>query len=262
MPDLTGLYLLFLASVGGSLGLAQQDANNQELQIMTPVSGPSGSVAEGPTDSRESFVDQLDLKMYEAAAGNLSLCGDDQDCLEDVKNIKSWLCAAGVCDGKDKSKNVVDCFGGEASKYFQKAPNQTASLFCSLIKSPSTVTRQAFLSNISGPNVSEGPIVEYGAYLMSLKVSAVSCENYIKDYVGAYGPQWTLKWYRALSGCRILAGESTRDLEEKNFSTWFRVAQGSGSCSDIFISEMRNACNAPGAASSMPSSAQPPVNAQ
>ena len=117
---------------------------------MTPVSGPSGSAAEGPTDSRKALVDQLDLKMYEAAAGDLSLCGDDKDCLEQAKEIKYWLCAAAVCDGTDKSKKPIDCFEGVSDKYSKEDQDQINSSICSLIESPGTVTRQALLSHHFG----------------------------------------------------------------------------------------------------------------
>lgn len=85
---------------------------------------------------------------------------------------------------------------------------------------------------------------------MALKGSAESCENYIKSYVGAYGygSQWNYRWYRALSGCRILAHESTREQEEKDFYTWLGVVREAGDpCSDIVNSELRNACSTPGA---------------
>ena len=85
---------------------------------------------------------------------------------------------------------------------------------------------------------------------MALKGSAESCENYIKSYVGAYGygSQWNYRWYRALSGCRILAHESTREQEEKDFYTWLGVVREAGApCPDIVNSELRNACSVPGA---------------
>ncbi len=246
---------MFVAGAGGSMAVAQQGSNNQDQPLMTPVSGPA---ANQPTDSRKFFVDQLGLKMYEAAVGNLSLCADDKSCLKFVDSIKEELCIIAVCDGTDKSKKPADCFKGMSDRFSKKVLDQINQLSC---KSPSPEKRRAVL-NIPGLGNNEDGLVEGGAYQMALKGSALSCENYIKDYVGAYGSQWNYKWYRALSGCRILAHERTRKQEEKDFYTWFGVAQRSGNCSDIVNSEMRNACNAPGAASPVPLFAQPSVNAQ
>jgi hypothetical protein len=206
--------------------------------------------ANGPEDPRKSFIDRLDLKMYEAAAGDLSLCGNDRGCLGDAVRLKSLSCAADVCDGTDKSKKSLNCFEGEferdIDKYSKENRDQISSSICALIESPSTMTRQALLRHLSDSNLTEGKLVELGAYLLALKGSAASCENYMKDYIGTYGLQWTYQWCRALSGCRILARESTYKQEEKDFYTWFDVLQGSGHCSDIVNSEMRKACSTPG----------------
>ena len=96
-------------------------------------------------------------------------------------------------------------------------------------------------------------MVENGAYLLAFKGEANSCQDFIKSYVGAYGPNWNFKWYRAMSGCRILAHESTREKEEKDFYTWFGAEQGLNDCSGIVNSELKAACNTKGAASPKPS---------
>ncbi|MBF0570997.1 MAG: hypothetical protein HQL12_03910 [Candidatus Omnitrophica bacterium] len=247
---------LFFASTIGSMAIAQQDANNSQQQIMTPASDPNGAVVNEATESRKILINHLALKEYEVVwTGNLSLCADDQGCLGHAKRIKSWVCAAGACDGKDKSKKPLDCFEGVADKYSKEVQEHINLAFCSLIASPSHLTRQAVLTQLSDLNAKEEHLVEGGASLLALRGSAESCENYIKDYVGAYGPQWGPKWYRALSGCRILTGERPREQEEKDFYTWFGVLQGTGSCSGIINTEMSKACNAPQAASPVPSPA-------
>jgi hypothetical protein len=124
-------------------------------------------------------------------------------------------------------------------------------LICPFIKFHSAQTRKALVRVLSDPNATEDNVLEDGASLMAFR-SAKSCEDYIKNYVGPYGPQWKLRWYMAISGCRILAHERTRQEEEKDFSTWFGVVKGSGNCSDIINSEMRRACSAPGATSPIP----------
>jgi hypothetical protein len=197
---------------------------------------------------RKSFVDGLHLRMYDAAAGDLSLCVRDKDCLKYAQEIKSWVCAASVCEGTDKSKKPLDCWGARLSEYSKEVMDRMGPLMCPLIEFPSTETRRAILIRLPVKDVEgEDTLIEYGAYLLALKGSAESCEDYIKNYVGAYGSQWKYKWYKALSGCRIFARQSTREMEEKDFYTWFGVVQGRGSCSDMLSRELRKACNTPAA---------------
>jgi len=241
------IFLLFVASAGGSMAVAQQDSNNQDQPLMTPVSGP---VTNEPTDSRKFLVDQLDLRMYEAAVGDLSLCADDKICLKHAKRVKSWLCAASVCDGTDKSKEPIACFDGFSNPSI-KVLDQIDASICPFIKFPSAETGRALL--IHNPDMPEDDLIKVGASLLAIKRSVASCEDYIKNYVGPYGgPKWNYQWYRDLSGCRILAHKSTREQEERDFYTWLGVVQGLGNCSDIVNSEMRKACNAPGAISPAP----------
>jgi hypothetical protein len=101
------------------------------------------------------------------------------------------------------------------------------------------------------PGITEDELVELEAYYLALNESAGSCQNHIKFHVGEFGPQWNYKWYRALSGCRLLSGESILELEESDFYTWFGVERNFN-CAAIDDSEMRNACNAPGATSPSP----------
>ncbi len=250
---------LFVISAADNWCLAQQGANNSSQTTMTLAPGQNGAAAEGTADPRKDLVDRLNLKIYEAAAGNLSLCGKEDHCLKPVSTIKGFLCVDAACTGTDKSKKPFDCFKfqGEPDKYTADVQDKINSLTCYLIKSPSSEIRRELLTYVQGVN--EDFLVENGAYLIALKGSEASCERYIKNYVGDYGPQWKSIWYKALSGCRILAGETTREQEEKDFYTWFGVVQGSGTCSDIINSQMREACNAPGAGSPIPSSAKPPA---
>ncbi len=75
--------LLFLSSSGGSIAMAQQDANNQDQSLMTPVTGAATSSMS--KISSQNFIDNLDLKMYEEAAVDLLLCSGDEQCLKDAK---------------------------------------------------------------------------------------------------------------------------------------------------------------------------------
>ncbi len=202
------------------------------------------------TVSREFLVKQLHLEKYEATLGDLSVCGHDHSCLEGAEEIKSWLCASDVCDKINKSKTVMDCFPDIdiAGIYPKDVLNRLGSLICPLIKSPSTKTRDA-IWKLYPQQDTRSRMVEYGAYLMALKGSGAACRDYIKNYIGPYGPQWNFQWYSALAGCRILAHERTRQQEEKDFDAWFGVVYGTGNCSSIMNGEMHSACMAPGAGS-------------
>lgn len=238
----------FIANdTGNIMEETEQSAEPREQSLTTPaeILVPASVIDQAV----KSNVDRLHLNMYEAAAaGDLSLCGDDTICLKHAKDIKSWICGAAVCDGTDTSKKPVDCFEGASDPESKEDRDQRNSSLCSLIKTPSSETRRNLLTHM-GYLEYEDNFVESEAYLMALKGSAVSCESYIKDYVGPYGgPQWNYRWYRALSGCRILAHESTREQEEKDFYTWFGVLREVGDpCLDIVNSELRNACSTPGA---------------
>ena len=203
--------------------------------------------------AKNHLVGQLHLKMYVAALGDLSLCADDQDCLKYAQEIKSWVCAARVCEGTGKNKRPLDCWKDRLREYTPEVMSQMGPLICPLISSPGIQTRRAIVRHLPVSDIDgEDTLVEYGAYLMALKGASSACEDYIKNYVGAYGPQWKFKWYRALSGCRILARERTREQEEGDFYTWFGVTRAWGTCLGIINSEMRRACNAPGATSPLP----------
>ncbi len=191
--------------------LSEQPAENLEQPLPIPVPDEASMI--------ESVVAQLHLNTFEAAMGDLSSCGDDAICLKRAKKIKSWICAAAVCDGTDTRKKPVDCFERFFSEYSKEVQDQINALICSLIESPSAETRTALLSRLpDGTKEGEDGMVRHGAYLFALKGSAASCENYIKDYVGPDGgPQWKDRWYSTLLGCRILSNTTTREQEEAEF---------------------------------------------
>ena len=225
------LFLIFVASTG-SLVMADQQS------LMTPVSS-----------SNKPIDDEWYLRMYEAAGGDISLCANKEDCLVDAQRIRSWFCAADVCAGADKSRKAINCFEELSNKYSKEAQEQIDSSFCSLLASPNTITRKAFLGHIGDPNLTEDRLVKYVAFVLALKGPSQSCQDHIKNYVGPYGPQWKSQWYKALSGCRILTRERTREQEEKDLSAWAAAKDGAGRCSDIVNIEMRKVCDTPQAAS-------------
>lgn len=225
--------LVIMTMILAGVAMAQSIVESQQQSIAPPKS-----------QLMKFHLNQLHLEKYEAAVGDLSLCSNNLECLDYVKRIKSWCCAAEACEGKGKVQKPLECFEGVSSKYTKKIIGQVGPLICPLIKHPTPRARRAILVRIPSP---EDEQVEHLAGFMAVKESAASCEEYIKTYVGAYGPQWKSTWYKAMSGCRILSGERTRVQEERDFDTWFGVTRGVGACSDISNKEMRNACSAPGA---------------
>ncbi|MDE2214047.1 MAG: hypothetical protein KGJ61_02865 [Candidatus Omnitrophica bacterium] len=243
--------LLSLAAGGAGVAGAQQNADNQSQPPMSPAIDLD-SIPAATVDPRQALMEQLHFNAFQAAKGGLSLCGGDEGCLSKAKGIRRWICAYTACQG-NTGKEPTECFYKQISQYPLKTQEELASLICPVLNSPGAGTRQAFFTHV--PDFSkddEGDTVAEIAYVLALKGSASSCEEYVKDYVGPYGPNWNFNWYRALSGCRILADVRTPEQESKDFYTWFGVAQGTGSCSDIVNSEMRDACNAPGAGSPIP----------
>lgn len=190
----------------------------------------------------EEYLRYLNLKAYAAAANNLTICEQNDDCLEIANRIQSWSCSATACKDKNSQEKVMACFKDSAStKDVENQMGQVISTFCSLIQTPNSLLRQALLDRLS--NVDESKLVESGAWLMALQGSSASCTNYIKGFVGPYGRQWTPNWYSALSGCRVLSKERTLEQEEKDFSAWYEVEHGAGHCADIANIEMRDACD-------------------
>jgi hypothetical protein len=249
-----GLFVLLFTS-GISMAVEQQDVNNQE-QTMTLAQPSSQPNADKVIVPPAEIIKRLHLAGYEAAVtGDLSLCQEDPQCLFLPSIIKSYQCAGKICETGD-IKSFSSCF--EISKEeqektgFVNKEKQFSDLICPFLKSDDS--SDEFL-NFIGKFVNEGTkdsgyanyfMIKIKAFYYALQGSESSCVGYIKKKVGEYGPQWTNDWYGALSGCRILAHEATREQEEKDYLTWIKVDQGTGSCAEIMDKELRKACNAPG----------------
>lgn len=233
---IVGFFILFVCS---DEGIAQeQDAVNQQSQQI--ISVPIDTSFFPPSDpSLEIFIKTLNLSRYEAAAGELAVCKGEKICLRHAGRIKSWFCAAEVCDGKDKSKEPGDCFGAFPKESPSDLKRNINSAICPALKTDNREARKKLLSYLT--ETTEDELIEYSAYILALQESPQSCEDYIRNYVGPYGPKWNFEWYRALSGCRILARVSTIEKEQRDLSIWFNVDQRSA-CSDILNSELKNAC--------------------
>lgn len=236
---------------------AQQNDDSKPKTEIPPMSLLPDSKINNPLAKKaiDSLVTDLELKSYEAILGNASLCRGDTICHQAVVLAKVFLCVANTCDGTDNSKEPTVCFktmpDNTLDQYSISQKSRIVELICSWVKSPEVKTRRAILPYF--PDTNEDSWVKLAAFILAEKKSALVCENYIKNYVGDYGPKWNSKWYRELSGCRILSHERTRQEEEHDFYIWFKIVQdGVGNCSDIKNDQMRDACNAPGAASPIP----------
>lgn len=214
--------------LGASLAAAQQQ------QSMIPY---SRNLPTTVVKSNMPIADYLDLKVYEAAKGDLSACSGDKDCINNAQQIRNWFCAADVCEGKDKGKEPTSCFKGLLDQQPVSKKEVLSTIICPVILSPSKETRKALMSQF--PNMKEEELVESAAYLLAVRKSAEACEDYIKNYLGT--SNYKLGWYKVFAGCRILANQSSRKQEENDFSAWVE-----GKCSSITNSRMRATCTTSG----------------
>ena len=225
--------LFVIANAGGSMALAQQGNEAQDSTASPPMSA-APQVQQNP-DSR---VASLHLEEFEAATGAPLSCGDScpKDVMERVSWVKAWYCIAKACDSTG-DKKPTSCLA-----YFKDKKELGDKLLCNMAQSPGTETIQLLIKAFSPPGSQGEGFVEGAAYIYALQGNAKACQAQIKNYIGPYGPSWNERWYKDMSGCRILAQKRTREEEENDFSAWF-----GGNCADIINAEMRNACNVSGA---------------
>jgi hypothetical protein len=240
---------LVVMGAGGNAALAEEKPVIQNQQLMSPATVPSNGTVGDQIDKKEFLVNKLDLRMHEAAIGDLSLCANNGVCLVEAKEIKAWQCVADWCSGKKNSKEPAVCFQA-GNKYSAEDLKQINATICPAIKMPNAATRRALMAHL--PTSSEDDVAQNIAYLLAITQSAAACEGYIKSYVGPYGPQWKSGWYRALAGCRILGRQNTREQAEKDFYTWFKAEEGLNNCADIVNNELSSACGTRKAASPRP----------
>ncbi|MDP2653397.1 MAG: hypothetical protein Q8Q08_05130 [Candidatus Omnitrophota bacterium] len=239
------LVLLFVAGVTGFINfLIKTRARPPQVVESDRVVNQEQLLEEESLDPTKVFIKDLELRKFAAAAGDLSLCSNDAGCLKDAKRIKAGVCATKVCDGKGAGKRINDCFVDVFDPVTKEDPELDA-IMCALMKSPGFETRRTLMAHIPGSR--EEDIVKHIAFIYASKGSGGLCEKQIKDFLGPFGPQWDFLSYSALSGCRILAHQRTHEEEEKDFYTWLGVVDGLGDCSGIVNSDMRKACNTPGA---------------
>lgn len=239
--------LLILVFADGNISFANENNNNQMVL-------PDGSTSDSSTGNSMSYPENLSasdsnpiavrsaLNFYEAVVtGDLSLCGGDADCVEEVTMVQSWSCAAEICDATDNTKNPLDCFDEDEPDHspFRGDQKEITLSLCAFIKSSSPVARTEFLHYVSHPNATEDAMVQVKAYLMALKGSGEECINHVKNYIGSYGPNWKYRWYRVLAGCRILSHEKSRSEQERNFLYWYN-----NKCPMLTDFELREACEA------------------
>ena len=230
---LTTLFvLLFMAGAGGIATAARQG------QVFVKEDAPPMSMAKdtGPQLTNESFIKLLNLEVFEIALkGDVSWCKNDKKCINGVTVIKNMSCIVDTC-AEGGSKDPSSCLNFSGDK------DQLNTLVCNLLRSPGPETKQAFLQVY--PKQMDDTM-SGAAFYSALKGNSDDCQDQIKKYKGPYGSKWNFSWYGALSGCRILAGQRTREEEEKDLSVWFFDVKGDVQhCLRIEHLELRDACRA------------------
>ncbi|MBP6342942.1 MAG: hypothetical protein KA403_03305 [Candidatus Omnitrophica bacterium] len=195
-------------------------------------------------ESKEPFqikeiVDQIGLVAYDAAMRDLAACQKDESCLQRAKRINVARCIAKVCPGQGSEKNPASCFDDSFGSISSGTRDQINASFC-----PTFSPSDDSLKDLKGylPNIPDNELAEFEAYALAAGESSTSCQNYIKHYVGPFGPQWNSELYRVLSGCRIIGGESSLGQEENDFYTWIGVKR-KFSCNNIVDTEFKNVCS-------------------
>ena len=243
--------IIFLVAAAG---FAQAQQNNAQgapstpPMSLAPTSANQGG-ANASAQSIDAIVSRLNLATFEVASGDISSC-TDEPCQMQVRFFNSVRCVLNSCSGSGQNVGLGTCFGKYFEKYSIQEKEQVSSDLCAMIKSPGSESRRVLLGHFN--DLSEKLLVNIQAFTQAINGSAPACEQVIKEYMGAYGPQWSYIGYRDLAGCRITAHQRTRKQEEQDFATWIAVGRGLAKCSDISNVDMRDACNTPGAASPEP----------
>jgi hypothetical protein len=228
--------LLMCFVAGGPMAMAQQGDENQGSTASPPM-----SVLPQFQPNPDPRIRNLNLDIFEyALEGPAPSCG--KKCPEDVAWVEAWSCIVKACgtDGDNRSMNCLKHFSKPVDDLSKKELGN--KLLCDIVKSPGVDTRKALIKSFSSFASKEDGLVEGIAYVDAFEGKVTACQAEIKSYVGPYGPAWNTRWYRDMSGCRILSKQSTRQAEEKDFSKWLE-----GNCSKIVNPDIRNACYAPGA---------------
>lgn len=187
----------------------------------------------------QTIVDHIGLKMYEAAKEDLSTCQDDEGCLQGAKEVKAAFCVAQTCPGKASDKKPAKCFDNSFGEFSDGMKDEINKSFCPAIETMDDKSLKLLRRYF--PQKSERHLAEFQAYVLAVTESSESCQNYIKHFVGPFGSQWDYEWYRALSGCRILSGESSREKEENDFYRWIGTRRAY-KCDDIVDVDAKQGC--------------------
>jgi hypothetical protein len=218
-----------------SRGFAQESQQTTQIQNSTPVIIESGDAADALL--RENLFANLNLRKFENRDDSTCVNGDS--CSE----LASLKCLINACDDAG-SKNPVLCL--EDFRGFEGDKKLANERLCNILESPSAENIKMFISTFPGD--SEASVMRKMALIQALKGNSSACHDKIIEFIGSYGASWNIYWLVTMSGCRILAGESTVEAEENDFLTWHNVENiivaKQKMCSDIVNVEMQNACNA------------------
>ena len=179
---------------------------------------------------KNTLVAKLNLKRFEKTGQPVS-CVRGKACFK----VERFDCMANACSSgsKDPTRCISDEFKGD--------PAVGNTLLCEVIANPSGENRKAFLTAFP-KFVKEPDLVQVVALVNAISGNAAVCQNIIKDYVGTDAKRWTQDWLVAMSACRILGYERTREQEENDYFVWHNVPARTTDCNDIKSIEMKNAC--------------------
>jgi len=224
------VFLFFMSLVVFSTTALSEE--NQTIPPMTSVL----ELKDLTVSEREAAVRGfLSLKYYEAAmTDDKTLCGDDEECVEDSSWIQDVLCMIRKCHAQDQPGNPLDCIDPVIGDR-----NALAAALCGLLRTPGPEARKKFLdAGSADPYINEAGAVEVESYSLALTRSGEACRKHLKEYLGPYGKNWSLRWYKNLAACGILSDETSRRKQEKNFDIWYRGDY----CAHISDRALRTAC--------------------
>lgn len=219
--------LVFSLMVCGSV-MAQGDQPATETQAAPSTE----SQAIQDSQVRATILSKLNLAKFDDA--DESSCAGNSRC----SLVARQKCVVNACNSTE-SKNPIKCFDEKIEVDFKLA----SELLCQAIESPTVENRKAFLEAF--PNITpEANFVNNIAFAQAVKGNSAACQNVVKEFVGPYGQAWKLPWLVSLSGCRIIAKESTRVEEENDYLIWHSIPMKTATCDTIFNSEIKQACYA------------------
>ncbi|MBP6343071.1 MAG: hypothetical protein KA403_03985 [Candidatus Omnitrophica bacterium] len=182
------------------------------------------------TSTSPLFAWDVDLSIYHDKT--LAECENNVPCTR----LARWQCIAKAC-GEGGSQRPTDCY---PSLTADKAVADVA--ICQADSLPSNANLLSVVNALPGARLED--VIQGMMMLRAVRGNGADCAAWIREYIGPYGPSWTVFWVSAVSGCRILSNERTWQEEEGDYAIWKAVGSGQKQCTDIRNEDMRQMCQA------------------